>query len=220
MTKCILILIIIIVAVIGGGAIAYITLRQGGEEIREKQEIATITEEPGVQPEEPTTTEPTDISDCESDLDCLIKASKNCDKAKVIDTKTTEMFGMLLTTTTFLEIKGMEENKCALYLRIEKQDVHFSDEMVQKMLDGGTTQEQIEQQEQEANKQADIVEGKDGICKFKSSNDLTAFLSKWKEGNLSGSVSCKLVDDSWECTSTGDWAVAECEGEIFGQQFR
>ncbi len=129
---------------------------------------------------------------------------------------------MLITTATFYKIKGTEANKCVLYLRTEKQDIRFGDELVQQMLDGGATQEQIRQQEQESNKLTELAEGKDGKCRFNNNADLTSLLNKVKEGTFSGSVSCKLVGTKpekteWKCTSTGDWAVAECEGEMFSQ---
>lgn len=64
MTKHVLIITTIIVAVIAIGATAtYITLRQGGEKVRRQEGVATTTEEPLVQPEEPITTKPIDISD-------------------------------------------------------------------------------------------------------------------------------------------------------------
>jgi hypothetical protein len=67
MSKNIFIITAIIVAVIAIGATAiYITLRQEGEEMKPKQPVITppkIPEEPIVQPEEPTPTEPIDISD-------------------------------------------------------------------------------------------------------------------------------------------------------------
>ena len=48
---------------------------------------------------------------------------------------------------------------------------------------------------------ADTAEGLDGACKF-STNELTALLSKWKEGTF----------------SKDDFKAAECEGKMFVQQ--
>ena len=156
------------------------------------------------------------IIDCGTDMDCLIGASEKCEFAKLTNNVTINLFGMLITTTSFYEIKGTEANKCVLYLRTENQNIDFSEELIQQMLDGGATPEEIEQQKQESNKQSELVEGLDGTCKFNSNSDLTSLLGKWKDGNFSGGVSCSLGSEGNECTSTGDWSVADCEGKMFG----
>jgi hypothetical protein len=67
MTKRIAIITIIAIALIVlGGAVAYITLKQGGEEVEREQPVVTVPEppkEPVVRPEQPTTPEPIDTSD-------------------------------------------------------------------------------------------------------------------------------------------------------------
>ncbi len=201
-------IILVLGVVIIGGAFTFFMLT-------EKE--ASKTTVPTTKPTQTPTT-PIGPIDCGTDIDCLITASQNCKPAKVNYTSTINMFGMLIVTTTFYEIKGTEANKCILYLRTEKQDINFSEELVQQMLTGGATQEQIQQQKQEANRQTELIEGRDGICKFNSNADLTSLLNKWKKGTFSGSVSCNLVGGEWECTSTGDWAVADCEGEMFISQ--
>lgn len=161
----------------------------------EKETAPTIPLE-----EEIPEAEPTRPTNCGTNLDCLIEASKDCSPAKVTHITTVDLFGMRQTTTSFLEIKGLETGKCIFYIRTENVDIEFSNELVQQMLSGGATQEEITQQEQEANAQADITEGLDGTCKF-NTDDLTAMLNRWK------------ID----AFSTEDWAVAECEGEMFSQ---
>ena len=139
-----------------------------------------------------------DIADCKTDFDCFIKASKGCNQAKMTHTSTVNIFGMIQTTTSFFEIKGIEEDKCIFYIRNEKNDLKFSDEIIQQMLANGITQEQIQEQEQEANKNADLAEGIDGTCRF-NTNDLTLTLNKWKMGEF----------------STDDYSIAECSGKMF-----
>src|SRR3989344_5325798 len=113
-------------------------------------------------------------------MGCLIDASKKCEPSKLTSNITLDFFGMLITTTSFYEIKGTEANKCILYLRTENQYIDFSEELIQQMLDGGATQEEIEQQKQESNKQNnELVKGLDGTCKFVSNSDLTSLLDKW-----------------------------------------
>lgn len=123
--------------------------------------------------------------DCKSDLDCFIEESKNCNPSKVINTITTDIFGVKQITTSFLEIKEMESDKCILYMRTEKIDLTFP---------SGTAQEIVNQQKELYQK----LEGRDGSCKFKIS-DLTDMLIRWKAGNL----------------SSDDFETAECSGKMF-----
>jgi hypothetical protein len=156
------------------------------------------------------------VTNCGGDVNCLIGKSNNCERSKASFNATLDFFGLLISTTTSYEIKGVEENKCVLYLKTENQTIDISDELRQQMLASGKTQEQIEQQKQESNKQAELTIGKDGLCKFNKNSDLTSLLGKWKSGTSSGSVSCRLTPDGSNCTTTGDWAVADCSGEMFG----
>lgn len=173
-------------------------------------------------PETPILEEPIKSAgpiDCGTDLDCLITASQNCNPAKVTYdmTTTTDVQPDILTTTiTFYEIKGVEENKCLLYLRIEKQDIDFSEKRIQKELAEGKTQEQIQQDKQEINELFNkIGRGKDGTCWFNNNADLTSFLNNWKKYDLlGGGVFCDIGTEKFECTSI-DGAVAECDGEVF-----
>jgi len=99
----------------------------------------------------------------------------------------------------FYEIKGLEDGKCILYLKVKNRSIEFSTLMKERLLNSGFTEEQIQKQEEDANKEAQLLVGKDGTCRFNNNTDLTYFLNKWKEGTFSGS----------------DWAVADCEGKMF-----
>ena len=155
------------------------------------------------------------VIDCQDDFDCFIEISRNCDQGKVVFDSTLDLFGMLITTKTFYEIKGIELNKCILYMRTEKQNISFSEMLIQQMLANNNTLNQIKLQENTANEQVKLVQGKDGTCKFSSNNDLTGLLKKGQAGNFSGGVSCTLKPTGNECTSRGDWSVTECEGDMF-----
>jgi hypothetical protein len=80
-------------------------------------------------------------------------------------------------------------------------NVTFSQELIQKMLSSGATNEQIKQREQESSKMAQSTIGRDGTCGFSNTNDLVNLLNKWKEGNF----------------STEDFQGIDCKGEYFGQ---
>lgn len=140
------------------------------------------------------------IIDCENNFDCFIEASKSCNQAKMTYITEVSAAGLIQSINLFLEIKGVEEDKCIFYMKIEKNDLKFSDETIQQMLAGGATQEQIQEQEQEMSKQADLYERRDVLCKF-NTNDLTSMLNRWKTGDF-------LNDD---------WGVAECSWKMFEQ---
>jgi len=154
---------------------------------------------------------------CE-DWDCFIEASESCEESSFTDTKSIELFGTEITTTTYYEINKDQENNCITKFRTEEQHVSLTDEMVQQMLNQGISQEEIDQQEQKANEQADLLEGREGLCKI-SSDDLGVFLTKSKEGALSGGVSCSLTEEESECTYSGDWEFFnDCQGDYFSSE--
>lgn len=137
-------------------------------------------------------------TDCGTDFDCFIAASEDCSLASVTHEVTIDLFGMDLTTTSYYEIQGMDQDDCLFYIRTEEQHIEFSDDLVQSLLDSGYTEEEISQEEDDSNDAADLVEGKDGTCRFDTA-DLTDMLTRWQEGSF----------------SSDDWDVAECEGTFF-----
>jgi len=201
----VIILIVIGILIVAGGIYYFITQKPAQPE----QPASTPTPKPA-QPEQsvsiPTPEEkPLGPIDCGASIDCLISASKTCSPAKAISTVTVDIFGVKQTTNSFLEIKGEEAGKCIFYLRTEKIDLVFP---------SSTPQEVINQQKAIYKK----LEGRDGTCKF-NPGDLTAMLTRWKEGNFqSGTVSCKLTPSGNVCkTEGGDFGVAECQGTYFEQ---
>jgi len=145
------------------------------------------------------------IISCKADdEDCFIQAAETCRKANVTITKSIDLFGMFTTTgTSYQEIKGGRNGNCTIYFRTEKVDVKFTEEFIRKMKVKGATQQQIEQAELKANKNADLTEGMDGVCIYKTET-LVALLKKWKDGNF----------------STSDWKGGNCRGTMFDQTVR
>ncbi|MFN3302015.1 MAG: hypothetical protein ACK413_03255 [Patescibacteria group bacterium] len=189
----VIILIIVGVLIIVGGA--YYFARQKSTEIKQPVSIPA--------PEE----KPLEPIDCGTSIDCFISASETCSPAKTVYTVTVDIFGVKLTTTLFLELKGEETGKCVFYLRTEKIDLAFP---------SNVPQEVVNQQKAIYKK----LEGRDGTCKFNTS-DLTAMLKRWKEGTFeSGNVSCQLTPEGNVnvCkTEGGDFGAAECQGTYFEQ---
>ncbi len=119
--------------------------------------------------------------DCGTDLDCIINASEDCSLAKMTYIITTNLAGIIQETTSYYELKGMEIYRCLFYTKHKNIDITYSEDLIQTMLGGGATQEEINQQLQETNEQYDIFEGKEGVCKYPLSN-LTIRLNEWKQG--------------------------------------
>jgi len=152
---------------------------------------------------------------CGDDLKNLISVSGTCDLASASVTTSFDLFGIEQTTTNYYEIKGVEENKCIFYLKIQQNDIDYSEELTQQMIDSGITQEEINQQEQESKNQANSLVGRDGTCKISPSN-LTIFLNKMCGGEISGGISCSIGTNSSDCTYSGDWEFFNsCEGNYF-----
>ncbi len=135
------------------------------------------------------------VADCGTDFDCFINASLNCSLANVNYTSNNNLEGIIFTSTTLMELKGIQETKCVYYQKTESNSAEFSNESVQELLDANLTQENINQQKQIINESAQEIVGLEKICKFNTEN-LIAMLQRWKQGNF----------------STDDWDVAECVG--------
>jgi len=144
--------------------------------------------------------------DCGTDFNCFIEASENCGLAQLYWTYSADIFNMISTSTTFIELRGIESNKCIYYQKTESNSVRYSDELVQQLLNGGATQGEIDQAEQEANESAQNTVGTGLVCSF-DINDLTLMLERWKDGNITSGFHC----DGYECVATGDFEYAECE---------
>ncbi len=154
---------------------------------------------------------------CE-DWDCFIDASRNCNKSNFTNILSFEIFGINITTTSYYELKGLENSQCIFYLRTEEQHINFTEESIQQMIDAGTTPTEIEKSEREVNEQSNLLEGRDGQCKIKG-KDLSNLLLKWKNGTFSGSFSCNLTSEGNKCIYEGDWEFFNnCEGNYFSQE--
>jgi len=144
-----------------------------------------------------TATTSSNASDCGTNADCLIEASKTCEPVRATYATTVDLMGVLTYATNTLEIKGADSttNKCIFFMKVEKAEVKFSEDAVKKLKDQGLTDGQIRAQEAQMNKQAQSTVGTQRDCKFKT-DDLTAMLTRWKQGTY----------------STRDWDSADCTG--------
>lgn len=123
--------------------------------------------------------------DNNTNLDCFIDAAKNCCPAKIISEIELNMFGMLIHSKSYREVKGLENERCILFDRIDDYTISISEEDRQEALDSGVTEEEIEQQLLESNQGAQEMIGKDNTCKYPI-QDLVNILENEKEGSFSG----------------------------------
>ena len=129
---------------------------------------------------------------------CFIDASEKCEKANFTFTQSLDLFGANFTSTMYYELKGLKNEKCIFYMRIEEQHMNYTQEAIQQMLDNGGTYEEIKQTEQEINQQSDLLEGKDGQCNI-DTDDVVIMLTKAEQGT----------------SSTDDPYFNDCEGSYF-----
>ena len=143
------------------------------------------------------------IKDCKTNMSCFIEASGLCTPANLTNTVNVDLLGAITTTKTYYEIKGLENTRCLLFLRVENASVILSE---------GTDFIAAAQAQDDANAQI----GKYGLCKYNIS-DLTATLMNWNAGNYdSGEINCSLSQNETTCTTTGgDFGIAECQGTYF-----
>lgn len=150
--------------------------------------------------------------DCGMDMDCFIEAAADCTPAKVRFTASADIFGMVTSATSAIEIQGEEEGKCIYYDVQESAEVDFSAETVESMMSSGLTMEEIAEQENRATESVRQINGIGKKCRF-APEELAEMLERWQEGTFSGGVSCSMDDagEPEECTFSGDFADAECE---------
>lgn len=139
------------------------------------------------------------IIENEENYNCFIDAARSCTKSKFSLTTNINWFGVEQTSTNYYEIKGMQSNSCLFYIKSESADLSYNDATVQSFLGNGMSQEEINQQEQELRNVLKTVEGKDGTCRYDSTNQLVELLNGWKQGDF----------------STEDFDNADCSGRYF-----
>lgn len=136
------------------------------------------------------------VKDCGEDMECFTEAAQNCDPATVLFPLELEMMGIRITSTSYQEIVGPEDDLCVFKIRTDSVTVEFTDEAIDQMLEMGLTQEQIDEQiamtEDAANQ-----EQLNQICRVDTER-LAAVMEQWTEGSF----------------STEDWTGMECEDVV------
>lgn len=136
------------------------------------------------------------VKDCGEDMQCFTEAAENCKPAKVIFPIELEMMGIKITSTSYQEIVGKEDDLCVFKILSEGVEVEFTEEAIDQMLGMGLTQEQIDEQiamTEEAANQEQLNQ----ICRVDTER-LAAVMAKWTSGEF----------------STDDWTGMDCEDVV------
>lgn len=149
--------------------------------------------------------------------DCFITSSQNCDSAILRINGGGVFLGVNSTTKTRYELKGTDDSgKCIFYILNEYVSLFYTDGLIESLLNANYTQEEINEMEQEIQDGVEKSIGNEGTCFF-NIDDLTATLSRWKNGEISTGVNCPLSPTGGiNCTPTGDWELGNCSGNYWG----
>lgn len=137
---------------------------------------------------------------CGQDTVCFLQAAATCSPATVTWVTEMNLLGAVTTGRTYLEMRGLEGDRCLLYVRNEGGSVTFSPELIEQLRASGLTDDQIAEQQQQANLSAESTRGLEGTCRIAPA-DLVAMLTRWQAGTY----------------STEDWDTGDCQGSMFGQ---
>jgi hypothetical protein len=126
--------------------------------------------------------------DCETDIDCLINASKKCHPANLTYNFTIDMsiLGWIQSHSFYYKIRGIEKEKCEFYQELLFVNGSYTESARQSFKEDGKTDEEIDVLEQEQNNALEITIGDTGLCKYPiSSYGLQEYLANLKEGTFS-----------------------------------
>lgn len=158
----------------------------------------------------------------DNDLECFIKAAKNCRAATLTNYAKAAVFDTEFSQTAFYEIKGGSREKCKFYIKIldwqvkkielseaEKEEIRKEFEKLreQTLKNGGTVTELSEESKKELEENRVMTEkrmkdaiGTDGTCTFKAAR-LADLFERWKNGEF----------------SSNDFKGANCRGTYFSE---
>ncbi|MFC1722575.1 hypothetical protein ACFL0V_00380 [Nanoarchaeota archaeon] len=127
------------------------------------------------------------------DIDCFHTNAQDCTASKTTATTTINFFGMEQTTTTDMEFYP-SGSKCKYSQVAKSMEIKFSKEKKEELRSEGTSEDDINQQESDANTAAQAAVGITRTCVF-NTPDLYDTVGRWAE----------------EKYSTSDWKVGDCE---------
>ena len=198
--------IVILLALVVAGMIYFVFVIPGQTQAEQRKQTSTpkqpvqVDDSASSQRGAPSTNASGIIICNETNLDCMVDASKGCSPAKANFIHSTTVSGIETTQLAFMEIKGMNGGNCEFYIKNEDTRIKFTDEKIGAMVMNGSTIEEITRLEMDADKSSKSRAGLDGTCKFKP-GDLTLLLAKWNR------------DGMFEINSV----ASSCSGTLFGK---
>ncbi|MBI2451771.1 hypothetical protein HYV50_01690 [Candidatus Pacearchaeota archaeon] len=139
----------------------------------------------------------------ENNYNCFNNLIETCQKAGLTyEIEVRGLLGVNQKYSHYYELKGFQSGKCVLYVKMNSYDsFSYTDKIVQSFLDGGMSQEEINQQEQKIFEGFQQLVGRDGVCKYSDTANIKDYFDKFAEGEISG--------------STEGFPNAECSGPFF-----
>jgi hypothetical protein len=141
--------------------------------------------------------------------DCFIRAANTCQKATLKMNKplmnlfpNPDVPAPTYTQSYRFEIRGVENDKCTFYTKVEKSDVKYSEDFILFAIkDRGKSRQEVEQELAGERKEYQQTAGRDGVCSFRTEK-LVDMLSGWwqkdggyryssqdfKDGNCQGTL--------------------------------
>lgn len=120
------------------------------------------------------------IADCGKDMLCFRTHTINCSPATLIYAASTDVLGINLTQSFYLELKGMKEDKCEIYTRVDNVDLKFGEGTAAK-------------EKQEITSYWETVPNSDATC-LEYTKNLTDVFFEWGNGNYSATYYSKGCD--------------------------
>lgn len=122
----------------------------------------------------------TSSSGCGEDLACFIKAVESGKKSKATIVKSYDNSPMKTSSTTFIEVKGYQQDDAVFYLRFDDMDVEFSPDKKMK----GPQLERMKKTEAKLKENYKTMIGLEQTCTL-SKTDLLEMLKRWETGKIS-----------------------------------
>lgn len=122
-----------------------------------------------------------DCSNCGTNIDCFI--NDVCNYSKLVYDFTLDILGWVQSHSYYYEIRSLDEGLCIVYSEIRDVYGNYTDEKRQSLIDGGMTEEEVNQQIQDLNDALNSTIGYNGICKS-SASYVVNYLNDLKEGTV------------------------------------
>jgi len=121
--------------------------------------------------------------DCVDDINCFINAANSCQESSVSHTYNIEVLGLRQTMTSYYEIHGEVDGMCEFYVRADDIHVSYTDDMIQTLLNAGSTMDEITQMLDMINQEANNSVGLDATCHYTNSG-LVSMIERWEAGTF------------------------------------